>query len=94
MPSVSSVKSLVVELIVDLDNAGQYSYSNNLKKCLLLLEGETEVVRGLEAIQGLCNIRALGDAHMPEFNGYDWPNKVEKLSKRCKKVLRSYEKNT
>ena len=94
MKKIDSVKQFLDEMITDLEDAGQNAWANDLKQLLLLLDDENETLRALEEINGLCHVRILGDAHMPNFEGYEWLNKVGKLSQKSRRALRVNTENT
>lgn len=94
MSKTNSVKLLLAEVIADLEKEGQDSYAEDLNKYLLQLEDQSSALHALERINGLCNMKALGDAYMSNFQGYEWPNKIEKLSQKCVRAIREHARDT
>ena len=94
MKGINSIINAVGEIINDLMLAEHDDLVAELNKYQSQLDNEEQRLNALSQIKGLCNIKVLCDLNMPTFTGYQWPNKVGELEKKCQRVINRIEKNT
>ena len=88
MKGITRIKKDLLELIVALEAAQHTEAATKLRRSMGDLDQEDSCLLALEEISGLCHIRGLGDMYMPEFSGWDWPNKVGELKQKCQRAIK------
>ena len=96
MNRIDAVSRLLDEVISDLNDAGheESELTSILVQCSSQLHKQDEVQFALVQIRDLCHVKVLGDLNMPNFEGFSWLYKVEKLSKKCQRAIKVIEART
>jgi hypothetical protein len=94
MKGLNAINNAVNEISNDLTTDGHHDIAKILNQYSAQLHIENEREKALNEIIGLCNIRSMGDLNMPSYNGWQWANKIEKLGKKCSKLIYQLHQNT
>ncbi len=93
MKGIESIKTLLTELTFEARQASHIEIAAELEICLAGLEDPNKTLESLKQLKELCNIKSLGDLNIESSPGWEWPNKVGRLSKKCNQLISAYAKN-
>ena len=94
MKGLNSVKTKSEEIIQILVESGHEKLAESMRQEIAKLDFESKRLEGLSEICGCCHVKSFGDLSIPSLNSTEWFNKLGKLQRKCKQLIRSIRNAT